>query len=776
MKKVILIAILFVISIKSIAQNNLISCGTEPIDSTTFYNQPWIGNNQYLENFLDSLGYPLSTSTTVNSIESLIRVKYRVPIKFWVHRRTNGTGGATLSEIKNLMKNLNDNFNISNNTLIGFYMYCNIGYIDNDEGYDVTTNSSARQWNSNYNERGCVNIHLANTIPIINGQVNAGIAYSGTFNTNKFIFLSSNAYNTSGYSATIGHELGHYFGLVHTHQNNDKGTCRKEPVDREREYPFFNTCVSAWFSGKKICEVAGDGLNDTPADPDLTQNTTCSYPGNNGIYLNKTDPWGDFYWRAIPSSRFPLPSTVNIMSYNGGFGCRTKFSRLQIGVMLYNVIHFFGDVSALSDPLAAYDDFELDNDILQWSRIDALISQSHSFHQEIHWPTATQNPITQCDVDWVKYTPLCGGTQEVRTFGMPNKAQANTRLTLFAANGTTQLAQNDDISSTNKFSSITYNFNAFQDYYIRIENMGAQATTYYNILIGELALNEATITSTSGDAICGTPTLGIDIGATLPAGSTIEWEWNAPNGGVNFSCTNCFNPVVSYMGGYGDVTITAKVTIPCGLTDYPITRTFKYGIPPHTYNIVSYPLPWGASEPTCFSSGQFITLKADNVYSNEVSEGWEWGYRYGGVTYTSPHNSQFYTLMTFDVGTYEVFVKHKTACGVSSVESTRTFEIVWDCANGFRTMAAPFTISANPNPAKNTIHLKADYSKTNGKTPKNKVIIELYKSPMNNKVKEWSFNTSSSMYNLNVQGLDAGIYYLLYKDGLNTKTLKIILQ
>lgn len=143
----------------------------------------------------------------------------------------------------------------------------------------------------------------------------------------SFIFLNWKAATNPDLISTISHEVGHYFELHHTHQNNDKGFCRKEPVDREREYPFFNTCISSWFSGKKICEVAGDGLGDTPADPSLLSNSGCTYTGT-GVYSNITDTWGDIYWRSVPTSRYPLPDATNIMSYNSTRPCLEKFSRL----------------------------------------------------------------------------------------------------------------------------------------------------------------------------------------------------------------------------------------------------------------------------------------------------------------------------------------------------------------------------------------------------------------------------------------------------------------
>jgi hypothetical protein len=50
---------------------------------------PWYGNNKYLESLLDSLGYTNNSQRIVG----LDRVWFKVPIKFWVYRFSNGTGG-----------------------------------------------------------------------------------------------------------------------------------------------------------------------------------------------------------------------------------------------------------------------------------------------------------------------------------------------------------------------------------------------------------------------------------------------------------------------------------------------------------------------------------------------------------------------------------------------------------------------------------------------------------------------------------------------------------
>ena len=56
--------ILFVLCALQVnAQDTLIGkCWTPEMDTTEFQNQPWFSNNDYLEHFLDSIGYPAAGS------------------------------------------------------------------------------------------------------------------------------------------------------------------------------------------------------------------------------------------------------------------------------------------------------------------------------------------------------------------------------------------------------------------------------------------------------------------------------------------------------------------------------------------------------------------------------------------------------------------------------------------------------------------------------------------------------------------------------------------
>lgn len=94
--------------------------------------------------------------------------------------------------------------------------------------------------------------------------------------------------------ATLTHELGHFYGLYHTH----------------------TTVFGAEFANGSNCDVAGDMFCDTPADPNLLGTDlliNCSYVGD------VVDPNGDPY----------SPDISNFMSYAPSF-CQRNFSPEQL--------------------------------------------------------------------------------------------------------------------------------------------------------------------------------------------------------------------------------------------------------------------------------------------------------------------------------------------------------------------------------------------------------------------------------------------------------------
>lgn len=88
-----------------------------------------------MEDLLDSIGYPAAGGGY--RIIGPERVRYHVPVKFWVYRNSAGVGGPTDRQLRDYIDNLNRFYNVDNNTLIGFYMKCDVGFIDDDDHLQI---------------------------------------------------------------------------------------------------------------------------------------------------------------------------------------------------------------------------------------------------------------------------------------------------------------------------------------------------------------------------------------------------------------------------------------------------------------------------------------------------------------------------------------------------------------------------------------------------------------------------------------------------------------
>ena len=129
-KKIIIFTILFLQFFLSFSQKKD-NCGFSDISIDEAKKLPWYGNETFLHKFTDSL-YKVRKAD--KDVENVI---FRVPVKFWVYRRSDGTSGPgedlpTDIDFQNMMDELNTAFR-NNNVPIRFYMMNLVEFVDNDD-------------------------------------------------------------------------------------------------------------------------------------------------------------------------------------------------------------------------------------------------------------------------------------------------------------------------------------------------------------------------------------------------------------------------------------------------------------------------------------------------------------------------------------------------------------------------------------------------------------------------------------------------------------------
>ena len=213
-----------------------------------------------------------------------------IPIKINIVRHNDGTGGFDESLIEKTVDSLNARYEIAN---IVFNLCGGIDVIDRNEFYDFDRSLYQDELIA-YNEPGVINVYFINKIFSSSSQI-CGYASFPWYDDAYVIVQNNCALNGS----TFAHEVGHYLGLLHTHETS-----------RGEELANGSNCI---FSGDEIC--------DTPADPRLgnsSVNGDCNYIGDHKDLNN------EFY----------DPNPRNIMSYSRK-SCRDEFSAGQVTRMRF---------------------------------------------------------------------------------------------------------------------------------------------------------------------------------------------------------------------------------------------------------------------------------------------------------------------------------------------------------------------------------------------------------------------------------------------------------
>jgi len=181
-----------------------------------------------------------------------------------------------------------------------FYLYDSINFINNSNlyTYEIAEDELAL---SAFSDENVINVFFVKSI---NASTTPFAAYTYLPPGPDAIFMTEGSalYNKT----TLAHEIGHYLGLYHTHG-------------------LFNRKLTNELVDGSNCNIAGDMICDTPADPNLLgkMNLDCEYTGK------LTDANGDFF----------EPDVKNIMSYSLDKCCE-HFSAGQFQRML-NILEIY---------------------------------------------------------------------------------------------------------------------------------------------------------------------------------------------------------------------------------------------------------------------------------------------------------------------------------------------------------------------------------------------------------------------------------------------------
>lgn len=344
---------------------------------------------------------------------------YCLKVYFHVVRRSDGTGGQTVSAINQAFQILNQDFNPHN---ISFSWDNTIDYIDNTAAY----NSPGATIFSFNNHQDGIDIYLFdNNTNSFGGSAN-GIGSSsefyvtGSFNQPPFQPLTT--------SKVVSHEMGHVLFLWHTFRGTN--------------FPLFedDDFCPELVDGSNS-DVCGDYVEDTPADPNMAYNvdSSCQWLGSG------TDANGDSY----------NPDEQNIMAYTTP-QCMSYFTPLQ-GLRMRNAIATLPFLqqtleTCCDEPLDLYikdspdDDGTEPNTVTQnmWTSQDIWVRNSNDGGLEHQNPEyTTSGPFSSPNYIYVRIINNSCETSSGNEILTINWAKANTALA-WPENWNGDLTDNDD--------------------------------------------------------------------------------------------------------------------------------------------------------------------------------------------------------------------------------------------------------------------------------------------------------------------------------------------
>ncbi len=232
--------------------------------------------------------------TFLQNKKNIRQSSFRIPVKANIVYPSNQNKGLTDTDVRNIIQHANAYLTYAG---IELYLLNNqVTVINNDKfhNFKVTDETELRK---QYDVLNAINIYFVKTITDQYETILGGYASLPTLSASSNRILYSYFDRTEEdydelKTKLFLHEIGHYFGLLHTFQDsNHPDISKRELVTR---------------GAGSNCSIAGDQLCDTPADPFERLPSIAAYNCFQNVPSDLTDAFGDSY----------SPPTNNIMSYH----------------------------------------------------------------------------------------------------------------------------------------------------------------------------------------------------------------------------------------------------------------------------------------------------------------------------------------------------------------------------------------------------------------------------------------------------------------------------
>lgn len=703
-----------------------IACETPDLTESELMALPWYGSDTFLSDYNDSLEAAFNTPAMARVAGDIESPMLRIPIQFWLYQAGPGNPGGNNPNLfpdeRRIQFLMDDMNSAARDNGIRFRFYIGgIALVSSEDALNLNGFTEQVALASLYRDNLAVNVHI----------VDRGLAgvYNPLYNA---IFISRRAGLDQAEATTFTHEIGHFFGLLHTHMFFNI-PCLREPVTRGRR---VTPCPNGPGYTKR-CRFTGDLLCDTDADPNMSRYGTyadanCTWNAN-----GKTDQNGDTYH----------PDPRNYMAYgnrvNVNDPCRNHFSSDQ-----KNIIHFWAFARQFRPNWVPtgnnqFDRHEPDDASVAARNIGVGETQTHTFH--VSGRTDNQ--------DWLRFThPATGSLYNYQLVVTNTVASSVGSIEVFLrlANGNTGAAVTGITSSTSG-NVTTYTIpcsglTAGSNYVVRV-NRGSSGYREYDI---QLRTSEGTpITVTGPSSVCSSNATFVAQG--VPAGAAISWTRSSNLTYVSGQGTTSYT-VSANAGGAGWV--EAAISNGCG------TRVIRNNV---QIGMISGHTITGTSG-VCIGNDYTYTAVIPGghlsgyTYNWTVPNGWTRVVQYANVLVARPFTNFGGGILGYTVN---------NGCSTSSMASLTVFEIQCSTSSALTTY---------PNPTKTDIVVESRVA-TEEVALEDAADKEIHKVLIMDKtgqlLDELNFDTPIKSTRVNFRHLKKDQYFLMVFDGKQWETIRV---